>query len=624
MADSPFSVYRLLRQHLLDAAKPAYLVTTQDLKLVTASGDLSFYDLTGIGKGESCESRLDFLIGYDVSEPLELRFYQTTDEVVAHVVLLPHEGRLIILFMDATEAYKQEVKVQQKTNDLLILSEKQDVIVKELVKARDSIANKHEELVEANQAKAKFIASMSEDLKSPLTSILGHASLLKNVLDDSPNNLKMIEAIERGGRHLLTLVENSLDQMNIELDHMKLKVGPVDINDLLQDIESVFLPLAKRKKLKFSLVIESLPPNKVKLDEIRLRQILVNLLNNSIKYTDMGQIKLTSRWEDNLLKLDVYDTGRGIPESYRKDIFTAFKAGRDKNTKTQGKGLGLSIAKHLLDLMDGEIRCESVQGAETHFKLRIPADVVHSSQASTTIIDDLEFGENAHILVVDSSEDLCQLYDMALSKAGFVVSTCTTSEAGLKIAAERTPSLILISLKQLDDCLNITRKLRAAGNGQPLLVQLSLESSASSRSVFEAGGNGFLTKPINIIDLIETVKAYVSPNQTDDSDVTMRTYLRERFNEYLNLKIKYFLDITTQLSNSTFDIGAYQLLENELRQLLLTTEMYGYNAITNASKVTENILKNRAEYGSDELLKKLLNGLKMLNTEIQFVLDNNL
>lgn len=622
MADSPFSVFRLLRQHLLDAAKPAYLVTSNNLKLVTASGDLKFYGLSGLVKGESCESRLDFLIGYDVSEPLELRFYQATDEVFAHVVLLPHEGSLIILFMDATEAYQQEVKVQQKTNDLLILSEKQDVIVKELVKARDSIANKHEALVEANQAKAKFIATISEELKSPLTSILGHASLLKNVLEDSPSNLKMIEAIERGGRHLLTVVENSLDQMNIELDYMKLKVGPVDINDLLQDLESVFLPLAKRKKLKFSVVTESLPPHKIKIDEIRLRQVLVNLLNNSIKYTDMGSIKLTSRWEDNLLKLDVYDTGRGIPESFQKDMFTAFTAGRVKTGTAQGKGLGLSIAKRLIDLMDGEIRCESVQGAETCFKLRIPAELVASDKFSTTIVDDLEFGENAHILVLDSSEDLCQLYDLALSKAGFVASTFSEAKEGVKFATEKEPSLILVSLNSLDDCLNTTRQLRAAGNGQAILVMLSLESSASSRSVFEAGGNGFLTKPINIIDLIETVKAYVSPNQTDDSDVTMRTYLRQRFNEYLSLKIKYFLDTSMQLSSSTFDIEAYQLLENELRQLLLTAEMYGYNAITNAAKVTENILKNRAEYDVDELLNKLLNGLKMLNAEIQFILES--
>lgn len=621
MADSPFSVYRLLRQHLLDAAKPAYLVTTQDLKLVTASGDLAFYDLTGIGKGDSCESRLDFLVGYDVSEALELRFYQITNGVVAHVVLLPHEGHLIILFMDATEAYQQEIKVQQKTNDLLIMSEKQDVIVKELVKARDSIASQHEELVEANHAKAKFIANMSEELKSPLTSILGHASLLKNDLESSPNGLKMIEAIERGGRHLLTLIENSLDQMHIELDHMKLKVGPVDVSDLLQDIESVFLPLAKHKNLKFSVVIESLPPHKIKLDEIRLRQVLVNLLNNSIKYTDMGSIKLTARWEENLLKLDVYDTGRGIPESFQKDMFTAFKTGRDKKGIAQGKGLGLSIAKQLIDLMEGEIRCESVQGAETNFKLRIPAEVVASNQFNTTVIDDLEFGENAHILVIDSSADLCQLYDLALSKAGFVVSAFDNADAGIKFATDKSPSLILISLNSLEDCLNTTRQLRAAGNGQPILVQLSLESSASSRSVFEAGGNGFLTKPINIIDLIETVKAYVSPNLTDDSDVTMRTYLRERFHEYLNLKSSYFLDSVGQLTKNTFDISAYQTLENEVRQILLTAEMYGYNAITNAAKVTSNTLKNRAEYSEDELLEKLLNGLKTLNAEIQFILE---
>ena len=621
MTDSPFSVYRLLRQHLLDAAKPAYLVTSEDLKLVSANGDLEFYQLQNIVTGESCESRLDFLIGYDVSEPLELRFYQVSDEVIAHVVLLPHKDHLIILFMDATEAYQQEIKVQQKTNDLLILSERQDAIVKELVKARDSIADKHEELVEANQSKAKFIANISEELKSPLTSILGHASLLKNVLEDSPNNLKMIEAIERGGRHLLTLVENSLDQMHIELDYMKLKIGPVDIADLLQDIESVFLPIAKRKKLTFSVNIESLPPGKIKIDEIRLRQILVNLLNNSVKYTDMGSIKLTSRWEEGLLKLDVYDTGCGIPESFQKDMFTAYKQGGNKKGKGHGKGLGLSIAKQLLDLMDAEIRCESVQGAETNFKLRIPAEVVSQNQYSNTILDDLEFGENAHILILDSNDDLCQLYDLALSKAGFVVSTCNTAEEGLKLAAEKKPSLILVSLNSLDDCLNTIRQLRSAGNGQPILGQLSLESSASSRSVFEAGGNGFLTKPINIIDLIETVKAYVSPNQTDDSDVTMRTYLRERFNEYLNLKIQYFVDATKQLTQGSFDIDAYNILEKEIQQIFLTAEMYGYIAITNAAKLAKNALRMRSEYSEDEFKLKFLESLKILNSEIQFILE---
>lgn len=617
MADSPFSVYRLLRQHLLDAAKPAYLVTDKKFNLVSANGELDFYNLLDLKPGQSCESSLSFLIGYDVSGPLELRFFQVSEAVTAHVVLLPHEGHLIILFMDASAAYQQELEIQQKTNDLLILSEKQDGLVKELVKARDNLAAKHEALSEANDAKAKFIANMSEEIKSPLTSILGHASLLKHDVAQSPGTLKMVEAVERGGRHLLTLLENLLDQMHIELDNITLKVAPIDINDLLLDLESVFSPLAKRKNLKFAVVTESLPPGKIKLDENRLRQILVNLLNNSIKYTDMGVIKLISRWEDNTLKLDVYDTGRGIPESFQQDMFTAFKQGGHK----KGKGLGLSIAKQLVDLMGGEIKCESIQGAETCFKLKISAEVVAINKYDTTVIDDLEFGENAHVLVIDSNEDLCQLYDLALSKAGFVVSQSQSLAEGVQLAIEKNPSLVLISLNAEDDGLAAIKKIRQSAYNEPILAQISMESSTSSRAVFEAGGNGFITKPINIIDLVETVKAYVSPNQTDDEDVTMRTYLRERFDEYLRLKLKHLVEIANKLSNKQFNADDAANLEKEVRQILLTAEMYSYNAITNAARLTENALKNREQYSDEEFRAKLLETLKVLHAEIQFILE---
>jgi signal transduction histidine kinase/DNA-binding response OmpR family regulator len=618
MSDSTFSVYRLLRQHILAAAKPAYLVLSKELELLSANGELDYYELSELKIGDSCDASLNFLIGYDVSEPLELRFFQVNEDVIAHVVLLPHEGQLIILFMDATTAYHQELEVQQKTNDLLILSEKQDGIVKELVRTRDYLADKHDELRSANESKAKFISNMSDEIKSPLTSILGHASLLKNDLANSPNSLKMVEAIERGGRHLLSLVENLLDQMDIELANVKLKVAPVDIMDLVQDLESVFSPLAKRKNLKFLIVTESLPPNKIKIDELRLRQVLVNLLNNAVKYTDMGTVRLTIAWKDNKLVLEVYDTGCGIPASFQKDMFTAFAQG-EKNDKVnnQGKGLGLSISKHLIDLMSGKISCESILGAETRFKVIIPAEIVSSDYLNSTIIDDLEFGENAQVLIIDSNKDICLLYDMALTKAGFVVSQSYTAEEGIELANKKNPNLIITSLPDRDENLDAIKQIRNSGFNQPILAQISMESSTTSRAIFEAGANGYITRPINIIDLIETIKAYVSPNQTQESDVTMRTYLRERFDEYLQIKSKFLTDTVNKLINDDFETKDIEALEKETGQILLSAEMYGYTAITNASKVVENSLKNYEGKSDSRLLKSL----KVLFSEIQFILN---
>jgi signal transduction histidine kinase/ActR/RegA family two-component response regulator len=618
MTDSPFSVYRLLRQHILSAAKPAYLVTDKQFNLVTASGELSFYELENLKTGCSCESSLSFLVGYDVNEAIELRFFQINEEVIAHVVLLPHEGHLIILFMDASAAYHQEVEIQQKTNDLLILSEKQDEIVKELVRARDGLAKKHDELTSANESKAKFIANMSDEIKSPLTSILGHASLLKNDANETSDSFKMIEAIERGGRHLLTMVENLLDQMDIELSNVKLKIDPVDINDLLQDLESIFSPLAKRKGLKFLVVTESLPRNRIKVDETRLRQVLVNLLNNSFKYTDMGTVRLTVAWKDNELFFEVYDTGCGVPESFQQEMFAAFKQGHERG---KGKGLGLSVSKHLIDLMDGKISCQSVLGVETRFKISVPSELSESNQFASTIIEDIGFGENAHILIVDSNEDLCLLYDLALTKAGFNVSQCGVAQESITFAKEKNPNLILISLATFDESLNAIKEIRASGYNQPILVQISMEASDLSRAVFEVGANGYITKPINIIDLIETIKAYVSPMHTQESDVTMRTYLRERFDEFLNLKSRYLFEVINQLSNNNYDFDNCDSLEKEVRKILMSAEMYGYTAIANAAKSAGNILNNRDEYNESNFILKLLDTLKIFYSEIRLVLE---
>jgi signal transduction histidine kinase/DNA-binding response OmpR family regulator len=618
MTDSPFSVYRLLRQHLLAAAKPAYLVTDKEFNLISASGDLAFYELSKLKTGQSCESSLNFLIGYDTAEALELRFFQINEEVSAHIVLLPHEGHLIILFMDASAAYHQEQQIQQKTNDILMLSEKQDSIVKELVQTRDSLADKHDALTRANESKARFIANMSDEIKSPLTSILGHASLLKDEMEESSDKLKMVEAIERSGRHLLSLVENLLDQMHIELDNVKLKIAPVDINDLLHDLEVIFLPVAERRGLTFLLRIKSLPPNQIKIDEIRLRQVLVNLINNAFKYTKLGKVRLTVEWSENNLLLEVYDTGRGIPESFQKKMFTAFSNSEGR----QSRGLGLSIAKQFIELMDGTISCESVLGAETRFKISIPAEIITKENLSSTIIDIPGFGEEASILILEPNTDLCQLYEMALTRVGFVISHCHSVEDCVELATRKRPRLVLISMNYQDESMEAVRQIRNKGYNEPVLVLISMESKALSRQVFEAGANGYITKPINIIDLIETIKAYVSPVQTSDSDITMRTYLRERFDEYLNLKTRYLLEVIDQLSNNSFDFESCDSLENEVQQISLTAEMYGYTAITNAAKLMNNLLKNRSEYTETDLVAELIDSLKIFYSEIRLVLEN--
>lgn len=618
MTNSSISVYRLLRKHLLAAARPAYLLLDKDLKLISAGGDLEFYELSQLPLKQSCESDLNFLVGYDVDEALELRFYQIKNNVIAHIVLLPHDGNVIVLFMDASEAYRQEIVVQQKTNDLLILSEKQDALVKELVKTRDNLAEKHEALNEANSSKATFIANISDEIKTPLTTMLGHASLLKNELDESPEQVKMISAIERSGRHLLGIMDNLISQMDIELDKVQINPTPVDINDFLQAIELLFAPIAKNKNLSFSLRIKSLPPNEVKIDENRLRQVLINLLNNAIEYTEMGKVRLTVELLGENLIFEVYDTGKGISESFQKEIFTAFK----NNEGKKGKGLGLSIAKKFVDLMGGNISCKSVLGVETRFNVVIPTEFIEQESLSTTILEEPDYGDEESILIIEPNDDLFQLYEMALTKVGFVVSHAKNAEQGTKLIESSRQSLALISMPYQDESINVVNQIRHSGYNDPILVLISEDSQSLNRQVFEAGANGFITKPFNIIDLIETIKAYVSPIQTMDSDITMRTYLRAGFKEFLSSKIEYLDSIINQLSSNEFSSQSSESLRKESHQILLTAEMFGYTSITSAADLTIETIESQSECSTEDFSKKLLAALKVFKLEISLLRDN--
>ena len=615
MTETSFSVYRLLRKHLLASARPAYLVLNKDLHIVSASGDLDYYELSNLPIGQSCESELNFLIGYDVNEALELRFYQINEEVIAHVVLLPHEGKVIVLFMDASEAYRQEIEVQQKTNDLLILSEKQDALVKELVKTRDSLAKKHEDLQEANASKATFIANISDEIKTPLTSMLGHASLLKNSIDESSEEMKMVTAIERSGRHLLGIMSNLISQMDIELDKVQINPAPVDINEFLQDIETLFTPIAKSKKLSFSIKIISLPPEQIKIDENRLRQVLINLLNNAFKYTTMGSVRLSIEWLGENLIFEVYDTGKGISETFQKEIFTAFKNSEGK----RGKGLGLSIAKQFVELMGGNISCKSTLGVESRFSVVLPTEVIEAQGLSTTVIDEPDFGEEESVLIIEPNEDLSQLYEMALTRVGFIVSQAQSGEEGVKLINSKRPSIALVSMPYQDESIEVIKQIRDTDYNDPVLVLISEESQAFNRQVFEAGASGYIPKPFNIIDLIETIKAYVSPVQTVDMDITMRTYLRARFKEHLSSKLEYLEKIIIELVTNDFDFENCASLKKESQQILLATEMFGYTSISSAAELTVNAIDSRSEYSDDEFPEKLLASLKVFKLEISLL-----
>lgn len=230
---------------------------------------------------------------------------------------------------------------------------------------------------QANNAKSVFLANMSHELRSPMNAVLGFATLIQT--DNAPaQNKQYLQGIQIAGKSLLQLIDNILDLSQIEANKLALQQSEVSLRKLFSELERIYEYFAIEKGLLISFGIDESVPEAVWLDEMRLRQVLTNLLSNSVKFTEQGSIYLyasaTHHKTGNIgLTIEVRDTGIGIADDQREHIFGAFNQqnGQDQ-AKYKGSGLGLTISKHLINMMGGEITLDSQPGRGTTFTINLP------------------------------------------------------------------------------------------------------------------------------------------------------------------------------------------------------------------------------------------------------------
>jgi signal transduction histidine kinase len=231
---------------------------------------------------------------------------------------------------------------------------------------------------EANRMKSEFLANMSHELRTPLNGILGFAELLEMELED-PALREHAQTIRASGEHLLTLVTAVLDLAKIEAGRMDFNLTPIDLPALLREVVAAQRGHAQKKNLVLELIEDGLPPV-VFADGVRLRQILHNLTNNALKFTEQGSVKVRAmnagegEGEPGRVRIEVEDTGAGISPEEQKFIFEKFRQSEDFITRShEGSGLGLTLAKELVEHMGGEIGVVSTQGAGSTFHIVLPA-----------------------------------------------------------------------------------------------------------------------------------------------------------------------------------------------------------------------------------------------------------
>ncbi len=378
----------------------------------------------------------------------------------------------------------------------------------------------------ANQAKSAFLANMSHELRTPLNGILGYAQILQQdpaLLNEHRNQ---IDIIKRSGDHLLTLINDVLDIAKIEAGKVTLQPTDFHLRAFLNTISDIIRIRAQQKGIAFKTRFDPDLPDMIYADEKRLRQILINLLGNAVKFTTEGSVTLrVTRQEKKekalsvalsscLLDFEVEDTGIGIPAEELNKIFQPFQQVLAAQKHVQGTGLGLAISQHLVELMGGSITVQSEpgQGSVFRFELNLPARVQKPEAAAEPERKITGYqGETRTILVIDDVDtDRAMLQD-ALEPLGFKTLAAADGLAGLNLAEQAQPDLILADVRMPRmDGYEMTRQLRELNNRLPVIGISAGAYNNDRQKCIDAGCNEFISKPVDMPRLLELLKEQLS------------------------------------------------------------------------------------------------------------------
>ena len=372
----------------------------------------------------------------------------------------------------------------------------------------------------ANRAKSTFLSTMSHEIRTPLNAILGYAQLmLRDPLlgTDAKANLNIIG---RSGEHLLTLINDVLDMSKIEAGRTELKPLTFSLYRMLDDLAAMFRLRAEAKGLRFEMLVDGEPAPYVNADEGKIRQVLINLLGNAIKFTNRGDVKvhvtLGQRSVDRLwLSVLIEDTGSGMTGAEQEKLFEPFRQSKGRLNTQEGTGLGLAISRQFARLMGGDITVTSEPGQGSTFRFEIPIERADSGVAlrrtEARHVIGIRAGTNVpRILVADDQFENRDWLMKLLTSVGFSVRGAENGELAIRNWEGWNPDLILMDVHMpIMDGLEATRRIKENPRGKQTLIVVLTASAMDDdrRAVAHSGADDFLAKPLRDDDLFEKMRA---------------------------------------------------------------------------------------------------------------------
>jgi signal transduction histidine kinase/CheY-like chemotaxis protein/purine-cytosine permease-like protein len=361
----------------------------------------------------------------------------------------------------------------------------------------------------ANQAKSRYITAISHELRTPLNSILGYAQIMDGDKSIPPHRRQAVDVIRKSGDHLLSLIEGTLDIARIEGGKLRLDPHPLDLRGFLEQIVGMFELQARNKGLEFNYRPDGELPAVVRADERRLRQILINVLGNAVKFTRQGGVSLRVRYQREMAQFEIEDSGPGIAAAEIERIFEPFARGSSAQGSA-GTGLGLTISRMLTDVMGGEMKLDSEPGRGSRFTIRLFLPQLHAAPAMPVQALGQRAGYRGprrRILVVDNERIDREWLVSLLVPLGFEVEQAASGIECLEVAPRFRPDLVFMDLAMPGiDGWETIRRLRQLELADVRVAVIS--ANAFDRGLDNDAGiaeQDFITKPVRVADLLDWI-----------------------------------------------------------------------------------------------------------------------
>jgi len=471
------------------------------------------------------------------------------------------------------------------------------------------------ELVKANAIKSQFLANMSHEIRTPLTSIIGQAEAITQGDVDEDFLHKEVEIIHGNSLHLLELINNILDLSKVEANKLELELVEQDLQHILYELAAMFTKQAEERRLTFEIIHNLPSPFMIKIDSFRLKQILINLCSNALKFTHKGSVSLNVSIHQHELRFAVTDTGIGMSETQIRGVFESFTQGDSSiSRRFGGSGLGLCLSDQLAKLMGGSIAVTSVLNQGSTFTLLLGCDLIEETGIApiSIIANQLELSStvdnfSGQVILADDHDDNRRLIARLLSSLGLEVLCASNGREAVELYLDSSPKLILMDIQMPEmDGIEAFKVLRQQGCIQPIVALTANAMSHEIEKYLALGFDGHLKKPIERKLFIATIAKYCCDNVDENKaqETIAAVDMSDLVIEFKSNLVLEQQDLILHIKNNELD-----KLARLAHRIAGAAQMFGFSLVSvSAIKLEKNISTGNSQKISDAA-QSLLNDI---------------